>query len=181
MTFRTRFAPSPTGLLHIGHAYSAILAFDAAQQNNGAFLLRIEDLDQTRCRMEYEDAIKEDLRWLGITWDGPVHRQANQTTRYEHALDKLNAQGLLFPCSCNRRAVREALSAPQEGGAPAEGPDGIIYPGTCRHRNMSDWKPGDALRLNIEKAAKTIGRDLEFQDTGDAGSGTMTCSNSDLI
>lgn len=156
MTFRTRFAPSPTGPLHLGHAYSAILAHDMARAKGGAFLLRIEDIDQTRARPEWEDLIYEDLRWLGLTWDGPVMRQSDRMTAYSATLDKLWTRGLLYPCDCNRRDIAEAASAPQEG-APMLGPDGIVYPGTCRNKprlpgHMIPRPPG-ALRLDMAQTA----------------------------
>lgn len=134
--FRTRFAPSPTGPLHLGHAYSAMLAHDMARAEGGEFLLRIEDIDRSRARPEWEDLIYEDLDWLGIHWDGPVMRQSERLADYDSALDQLWLANLIFPCTCTRRDITEALSAPQEGVSPPVGPDGPIYPGTCRE-NMS--------------------------------------------
>ena len=127
MTFTTRFAPSPTGPLHLGHAYSALLAHDMALQAHGVFLLRIEDIDQSRARPKWETQIFDDLTWLGITWPTPVLRQSENMNSYAQALDKLWDIGLLYPCSCTRRDIETAASAPQEGVA-RHGPDGLIYP-----------------------------------------------------
>ena len=131
---RTRFAPSPTGPLHLGHAYSAMLAHDMALRDGGEFLLRIEDIDQTRARPEWEELIYDDLRWLGLSWDGPVMRQSERMQVYATALDTLWERGLLYPCICTRRDIEMALGAPQEGVEPQTGPDGPVYPGTCRNR-----------------------------------------------
>lgn len=159
MTFTTRFAPSPTGPLHLGHAYSALLAHDMAQAQGGDFLLRIEDIDQSRARPEWEAQIYDDLAWLGIRWPQPVLRQSERMSTYETALDSLWKRGLLYPCSCNRKDIAAAASAPQEG-SPLHGPDGLIYPGTCR----GQWDPGFSdrhdrprdipLRLDIEATAR---------------------------
>lgn len=151
MSFCTRFAPSPTGPLHLGHAYSAILAHDMARERDGAFLLRIEDTDLQRSKPEYDALILEDLSWLGLTWDGPVLRQSEHLAEYTASLDKLGALDLLYPCSCSRRDIQAAQSAPQEGAIPA------VYPGTCKNRAMSDRKPGDALRLHLDRALDLLG------------------------
>ena len=147
---RTRFAPSPTGPLHLGHAFAALTA--ARLADPGQFLLRIEDIDQSRCRPEYEAMIAEDLHWLGLDWPQPVLRQSERLPAYQAALDRLSALDLIYPCQCRRADIRAALSAPQEGAAPVIGPDGPVYPGICRHRRMSDATPGDAIRLNIARA-----------------------------
>lgn len=167
MIYRTRFAPSPTGPLHLGHAYSAISAHDRAQAMGGTFLLRIEDTDTARCRPEWEAQIYDDLHWLGLTWPTPAPRQSDHFNDYAAALAQLAKRGLIYPCSCTRGDIRAALSAPQEG-APLTGPDGIVYPGTCRNRPMSDRHPGDALRLNIAAALGTLADApaLSFHDTG---------------
>ncbi len=163
----TRFAPSPTGLLHLGHAFSALSAWDMAAAAGGRFLLRIEDIDQPRCKPEFEAAIFRDLRWLGLDWPEPVMRQSTRAPAYHAALEQLGAIGLIYPCSCTRGDIRAALSAPQEGAAPAIGPDGPIYPGTCRARPLADRRPGDALRLNMQAvAAHLTGRELAFEETG---------------
>ena len=142
VTFRTRFAPSPTGPLHLGHAYSAMLAHDMATSAGGEFLLRIDDLDQSRARSEWEDLIFTDLHWLGLDWPTPVRRESDHFAEYSEAIDQLSALGLTYPCKCRRRDIEAAADAPQEG-APQYGPDGLVYPGTCRHRSMSDRSPDD--------------------------------------
>ena len=164
---RTRFAPSPTGPLHLGHAYSAILAHDMARAAGGAFLLRMEDTDLERCRPEWEMGIVEDLTWLGLSWDEPVHRQSDQIARYNARIEPLADRGLLYPCSCTRSDIRAALSAPQEGVAHS------VYPGTCRHRTMESRQPGDALRLDLAKAFNALeGEALTFSETGSAHAGS---------
>ncbi len=130
-----------------------------ARAAGGTFLLRLEDIDQTRARAEWEDLIYEDLAWLGLTWDGPVWRQSERLESYAQALDDLWARDLLFPCTCSRRDILEALAAPQEG-APM-GPDGVIYPGTCRGSTGLPWslqdRPTDqALRLFMSQAALAV-------------------------
>jgi glutamyl-Q tRNA(Asp) synthetase len=166
MTFRTRFAPSPTGPLHLGHAYSALLAHDMARAAGGAFLLRMEDTDLDRCRPEWEAQIMDDLTWLDLTWDGPIHRQSDKIAAYNARLEPLAQRGLLYPCSCTRADIRAALSAPQEGVAFA------VYPGTCRHRPMTDRRPGDALRLNLAAALDALGTPPQFTETGPVHAGT---------
>jgi glutamyl-Q tRNA(Asp) synthetase len=165
----TRFAPSPTGALHLGHAYSAMLAHDMARAAGGKFLLRIDDIDQGRARPEWEALIDQDLRWLGLRWPVPPRRQSAHLADYRAALDRLSALGLTYPCRCSRRDIQAAASAPQEGAAPL-GPDGRVYPGTCRGRAMSDWRPGDAIRLNMAKAL-TIKPLAYFVETGPARAG----------
>ena len=157
VTYVTRFAPSPTGPLHLGHAYSALTAHDRARAVGGTFLLRIEDIDPDRCKPQWEAQICDDLRWLGLTWPVPVMRQSDRLPAYRAALDRLAALGVLYPCRCTRGDIRAALSAPQEG-APMTGPDGLIYPGTCRHRPMTDATPQDALRLNMARALALVGQ-----------------------
>ena len=149
----TRFAPSPTGPLHLGHAYSAMLAHDMARDAGGTFLLRIEDIDRSRARPAWEAQITDDLAWLGLTWPTPVMRQSDRQPAYDAALDALWDRGLLYPCTCNRRDILAAASAPQEG-APM-GPDGVVYPGTCRHRPRTGPRPTDtALRLDLALACQ---------------------------
>lgn len=144
----------------------------------GAFLLRIEDIDTSRARPEWEDLIFEDLAWLGLSWEMPVLRQTDRMAAYDAALDALWARGLLYPCTCNRRDVLAAASAPNEG-EPLVGPDGIVYPGTCR-RDVSrgETRPEDvALRLNVKKALRLIGIDqLDVSVKGDA-TGTFPTFN----
>lgn len=166
MAFVTRFAPSPTGPLHLGHAYSAILAHDMARDAGGRFLLRMEDTDLERSRPEYDAQIRDDLTWLGLTWDGPVLRQSEHIAEYSARLETLVPRGILYPCSCTRSDIRAALSAPQEGVAFN------VYPGTCRGRPMESRLPGDALRLDLGKALATLaGHDLAFTETGPTHAG----------
>jgi glutamyl-Q tRNA(Asp) synthetase len=173
----TRFAPSPTGPLHLGHAYSALLAHDAAKDEGGCFHLRIDDLDQTRSRPEWEAQLKDDLQWLGVDWPEPCRRESEYMAEYEAALDRLWDMGLLYACTCTRRDIREALSAPQEG-APIHGPDGLVYPGTCR----PDTAPTNAqprpregtLRLDMRRAMAQPcfeSSPIEFAETGSGPSG----------
>ncbi len=135
MAFVTRFAPSPTGPLHLGHAYSAILAHDMARAEGGTFLLRIEDIDRQRSKPVWEAQLLDDLDWLGLTWDAEPMRQSARLPDYQRALDRLWNDDLLFPCTCSRRDIELALGAPQEGVAVADGPDRPLYPGTCRGRH----------------------------------------------
>ncbi len=162
--FVTRFAPSPTGPLHLGHAYSALLAHDMARAEGGRFLLRIEDIDRQRSKPEWERQLIDDLNWLGVWWDGDFMRQSDRQPAYDAALDKLWLDGLLYPCICSRRDVEAALSAPQEGAELPTGPDGLIYPGTCRHR--MEWErafpiaqprpQGTTLRLEFSRTTTKV-------------------------
>ncbi|TAG30638.1 MAG: tRNA glutamyl-Q(34) synthetase GluQRS [Rhodobacterales bacterium] len=165
MAFVTRFAPSPTGPLHLGHAYSAILAHDMARAESGQFLLRMEDTDLERCRPDFDALIQTDLRWLGLDWDGPVHRQSDKIIDYNRRLEALEGKALLYPCSCTRADIRAALAAPQEGVSFN------VYPGTCRGRAMASRLPGDALRLDLAAALQVLPADLGFAETGPAQSG----------
>ncbi|MEQ9259905.1 MAG: tRNA glutamyl-Q(34) synthetase GluQRS [Roseovarius sp.] len=166
MSFATRFAPSPTGPLHLGHAYSALLAHDMAREAGGTFHLRIDDLDTARSRPEWEAQIYDDLAWLGITWPAPVWRQSERLPRYRAALEALWARGLLYPCTCTRADIRAAVSAPQEG-APLEGPDGLVYPGTCRPaKPPTGPMPESALRLDMARAQAALGHPLAFTEEG---------------
>ena len=160
----TRFAPSPTGPLHLGSAFAAHTAWHRARDAAGQFLLRIEDIDSTRCRAEYTASIIEDLRWLGLDWDGPIRRQSEHRAEYQKALDRLAAMDLLYPCTCTRADIAAAASAPH---GPEAGPEagtqaasiGPIYPGTCRHRSPSHIDPARpyAIRLNVAKALRRTG------------------------
>ncbi len=165
MSVVTRFAPSPTGPLHLGHALSALSAWQLAQARQGTFLLRIEDIDPTRARPEWEELIKEDLRWLGISWPEPVMRQSERTAIYREALTNLWGRGFLYPCNCSRRDIAEALSAPQEGTAPTSGPDGPVYPGTCRGARRDGPFPSGVLRLDMRHALEGIGN-VRFREYG---------------
>ncbi len=164
-----RFAPSPTGRLHLGHAYSALTAFEAARAARGVFRLRIEDLDAGRAKPEFEAGIFEDLAWLGLDWPKPVMRQSARGAAYEAALGRLAAMGLVYPCSCTRGDIAAAGGAPQEGAEA-----GPPYPGTCRPRTGGAAAPGRpfALRLDWEAAAAQAGP-LSFEEIG-AGPGGET-------
>jgi glutamyl-Q tRNA(Asp) synthetase len=174
MAFVTRFAPSPTGPLHLGHAYSAILAHDMARAGSGKFLLRMEDTDLERSKAEWDALIQSDLHWLGLTWDGPIHRQAQHIASYNSRLEVLEGKGLLYPCSCTRSDIRAALAAPQEGVAFN------VYPGTCRHRGMKTRKPDDALRLNLVAALEHLAAsDLSFTEIGPIHAGRHRVDSAD--
>jgi glutamyl-Q tRNA(Asp) synthetase len=156
-----RFAPSPNGYLHLGHAYSALLNAKMAQEAGGRLLLRIEDIDLARCRPEYERAIYEDLAWLGLQWEEPVRRQSEHLSDYAQALDELRGRDLIYPCFCTRGDISSAIA-----GRPdwPRDPDGSpLYPGTCRHLNVREREvrlaAGEraAWRLDMEKAARIIG------------------------
>src|SRR5258708_31704107 len=126
-----RFAPSPNGYLHLGHALSALMNFDLARAAGGRFLLRIEDIDQARCRNEFETAIYEDLAWLGIAWDGPVRRQSQHLAEYRAALARLEADGLVYPSFESRAEIAALVSDPAAPAAWPRDPDGApLYPGT---------------------------------------------------
>ncbi|HIF26419.1 MAG TPA: tRNA glutamyl-Q(34) synthetase GluQRS [Micavibrio sp.] len=163
----TRFAPSPTGRLHLGHAYSAIFAYRNAQTRGGRFILRIEDIDTIRCRAEFEEGIFEDLAWLGLSWETPVRRQSEHFEEYKKALQTLQSQDLLYPCFCTRKEIQEEVA--RADSAP-HGPEGALYPGTCRHLSDDERaariKNGDAyaLRLDISKALSTLEAPLEWED-----------------
>ena len=162
----TRFAPSPTGRLHLGHAYSALFARDAARAAGGRFLLRIEDIDAGRCRPEFVDGIFEDLAWLGLDWELPVRRQSAHMDDYSAALGRLDVQGLLYPCFCTRAEIQAEIAA--AGGAP-HGPDGPLYPGTCRRLAPSERAARIAaggpyaLRLDMAAAVAAAGP-LDWHD-----------------
>jgi glutamyl-Q tRNA(Asp) synthetase len=143
----TRFAPSPNGPLHLGHAYSAIVSFDLAQARGGRFLLRIEDIDGVRSRLELAREFRADLAWLGLAWE-EVPAQSTRLAAYEAAAERLRAMGLLYPCRCTRMEIREAASA--------KGPDGPVYPGTCRGASFA---PGEAVawRLDVAEALRRTG------------------------
>jgi glutamyl-Q tRNA(Asp) synthetase len=160
----TRFAPSPTGRLHLGHAYSALLAHDFARARGGAFLLRIEDIDPGRSRAEHVDAIISDLIWLGLEWDGEIVYQSERLALYAEALDRLKAMGLLYPCFCTRADIAASASAPH-GGAAGE-PAGPLYPGTCGGLRQPDLSRPHAWRLDMAKAVARVGSGLAWTDPG---------------
>ena len=184
MTIRTRFAPSPTGPLHLGHAFSALVASDLARQAQGQFLLRIEDIATTRSRPVWEAQIFDDLHWLGLDWPEPVLRQSENMAAYEAALDRLWQLGLLYPCTCKRRDILEAASAPQEGGKPIIGPDGLVYPGTCRDKPRAPGSPRPrdaALRLDMRRAVRAQGYDFSETGAGPEGQSGRISVHSDTL
>ncbi|MBM3586997.1 MAG: tRNA glutamyl-Q(34) synthetase GluQRS [Alphaproteobacteria bacterium] len=159
----TRFAPSPTGYLHLGHARAALFAWRRARATGGRFLLRIEDVDTMRCRPEYEAALLEDLRWLGLDWDEAPRRQSAHFDEYREVLDGLAARGLVYPCFCTRADIAREMAA---AGAAPQGPDGPLYPGICRDlpeaeaaRRIAGGEP-HALRLHMARACEAVSRPL---------------------
>jgi glutamyl-Q tRNA(Asp) synthetase len=157
-----RFAPSPNGLMHLGHARSALMNFRAARATGGRFLLRIEDIDQARAREEHVAAILDDLRWLGLDWEQPVRRQSQHMAEYRAGLDGLRARGLVYPCFCSRGEIARAISA--TGAAVARDPDGSPhYPGTCRQLGARQvvariaGGASPAWRLDMQSALGTLG------------------------
>jgi glutamyl-Q tRNA(Asp) synthetase len=174
-----RFAPSPNGYLHLGHAYSALLNADMTRDRGGRLLLRIEDIDSDRCRPEYEEAIYHDLRWLGLSWQEPVRRQSAHFADYEMAIDRLEAEGLLYPSFESRRELTAlAAELDRQGGWPRD-PDGVpIYPGRARRLSAAERQrrraAGEpfALRLAMDKAMARAGV-LTWTETG-AGPGGQT-------
>jgi glutamyl-Q tRNA(Asp) synthetase len=149
---RTRFAPSPNGPLHLGHAYSAMCAHDFAHGHDGQFFLRIEDIDGTRSTPEHVDAILADIDWLGFAYQQPVHYQSSNIARYERALEKLKSRGLMYRCSCTRGEIAAALKSARV----VHGPDGPQYPGTCRDRAVGDDQP-HSWRIDMAKAVALAG------------------------
>jgi glutamyl-Q tRNA(Asp) synthetase len=164
----TRFAPSPTGRLHLGHAFSAITAHDFARAQGGRFSLRIEDIDGTRSRPEHVDAILKDLEWLGLAWDGEVTFQSQRLHLYEAALDRLRGMGLLYPCFCTRADIAASLSAPH-------GPEGALYPGTCRGRADADLTRPHSSRLDVQRALKILPR--RGRGTAEGGGGVLAAND----
>ncbi|WP_066531836.1 tRNA glutamyl-Q(34) synthetase GluQRS [Erythrobacter sp. CCH5-A1] len=160
----TRFAPSPNGRLHLGHALSAIAAHDLARAGGGRFLLRIEDIDGPRSRPELADEFRRDLAWLGLEWE-EVPAQSTRLASYAAAAEDLKAKGLLYPCTCTRSQI--------EAAGAVEGSDGLIYPGTCKHRPPDPSRPA-AWRLDAEKALAATGP-LMWEDAR-AGSQTVDLS-----
>lgn len=176
MSIVTRFAPSPTGYLHLGHAMSASVGWRRARDAGGRFLLRLEDIDPGRCRPEFAAAILEDLTWLGLTWDGPVRVQSEHLAEYRVALDALAERGLLYPCFCTRAEILAEIAA--SGSAP-HGPDGApLYPGTCRRlsarQRAARIEAGEryALRLDLGAALATVTEPLWFEEEGE---GAVRC------
>ena len=165
----TRFAPSPTGYLHLGHAYAAIYAAATALDTGGRFLVRIEDTDQARCRVEFEIAIEEDLHWLGLSWERPVRRQSEHFDDYANALKRLKDLNCVYPCFCTRKEIEAEFAA--SAGAP-QGPDGPLYPGTCKLLDVAERTQrvdrGDqhAWRMDVARATAISGRTLTFYEAG---------------
>jgi glutamyl-Q tRNA(Asp) synthetase len=176
MSITTRFAPSPTGYLHLGHAAAALNAWRHARAGGGRFLLRLEDIDPARCRPEYAAAILEDLVWLGLQWDGPVRMQSEHLAEYQTVLDDLSGRGLLYPCFCTRaEIVREIARSASAPHAPDGSP---LYPGTCR-----DLVPAErtdriaagktfALRLDVQAALRAVSHPLTYHE---AQQGHVAC------
>lgn len=158
----TRFAPSPTGRLHLGHAHAALFAWQRARQAGGRFLLRLEDIDRGRCRPEFATAILADLHWLGIDWDGPPRLQSDHLGEYAAALERLATRRLTYPCFCGRAAIA-ALAAPH-------GPGHAVYPGTCRtlspqlRAERVAGGAGFAIRLDIARALAEVAGPLRFHE-----------------
>jgi glutamyl-Q tRNA(Asp) synthetase len=172
-----RFAPSPNGHLHLGHAYSALLNFDLARRSGGTFLLRTEDIDATRCRPEFETAIYEDLAWLGISWEQPVRRQSEHFSDYRDAVEKLSALGLVYPSFESRAEIARLVAERQESGPWPRDPDGApLYPGTARllpaeqRRKLFESGTAYAMRLDMASAARLAG-DLAWDEQGEGPSG----------
>lgn len=179
----TRFAPSPTGALHLGHAYSALVC-QAAAGTHGRFLLRMEDTDASRSRAEYEQAIYDDLHWLGLTWEEPVMHQSMRTPAYVEALELLRTKDLIYPCFCTRKEIeaefRASVSAPHH---TMMGPDGPLYPGTCKHLSAEEAatrvaaNEPHALRLHCDRAMAAAPADLSYMEHGagtDGSTGIIT-------
>lgn len=158
----------------MGHAYAALVAYEAARESGGTFLLRIEDTDTSRARAEYEQAITHDLHWLGLTWEEPVMRQSERGAAYAAAIESLKARDLVYPCFCTRKEIeaefRASVSAPH-------GPDGPLYPGTCKHLDSQEARErvanseAYALRLHTDRAMAAAGGGLTFQEHGTGPNG----------
>jgi glutamyl-Q tRNA(Asp) synthetase len=173
----SRFAPSPTGKLHLGHAYSAALAHQAARQARGRFLLRIEDLDQTRSRPEFVAGIEDDLHWLGLQWDGEPLVQSRRSSAYSDALRTLRDQGLVYPCFCTRSDIAAALNAPH-------GPAATHYPGTCRDLPDDPERRAEtphSWRLNAAEAIARLGLPSWTEFDGETFTATAACIDDEIL
>lgn len=173
MPTTTRFAPSPTGFLHLGHARAALAAWTRARETGGRFLLRFEDIDPGRCRPQFAAACLEDLAWLGLAWDGEVRWQSRHLADYEAALGRLAATGLTYPCFCTRSDIAAAVAAPHAA------PDGgVRYPGTCRALSRSERERrlaagrAFAVRLDMAAAMARVRPPLTFREEGE---GEVAC------
>ena len=168
MSLVTRFAPSPTGELHLGSAYSAWTGWHRAREAGGTFRVRIEDIDIRRCKRAHETSILADLKWLGLDWDGEVRRQSEHFATYGKVLDLLDQRGLVYPCFCSRAEIEREIAA--SANAP-HGPDGPLYPGTCRHLSVQERRDRIAaghelcLRLDSDRAADQAGRYHFFDES----------------
>lgn len=166
MSIVTRFAPSPTGYLHLGHAHAALFAYRLAQAEGGRFLLRLEDIDAERCRPEYAAVISEDLAWLGLEWEAPVRVQSRHLCEYGRVLDALTERGLLYPCFCTRADIAAASGAPHAG-------ETTIYPGTCRRLSADERASRiaagtpHALRLDMARALAEVPPGLGYEERGE--------------
>ena len=170
MSIVTRFAPSPTGFLHAGHAHAALFAWRRARATGGKFLLRLEDIDPARCRPEFSAAIREDLAWIGLDWDGAVRVQSDHLAEYRAALDRLAARELLYPCFCTRADIAREI---EQAAAAPHAPDGSpLYPGLCRALNPAERAAriaaGEphALRLDMARALARVPGPLDFHEEG---------------
>ena len=175
MAFVTRFAPSPTGYLHKGHAFSALTAWQAAREHAGRFLLRIEDIDATRCKPAFEAAILEDLAWLGLDWDRPVRRQSDHLADFQGALDTLRGRGLLYRCFRTRKEVLDEIGrAPHQLG---EGPDGAVFTGAPlplpEEQALLDAGKPFAWRLSLAAAREHLGAAWDTLSFVEAGEGVV--------
>jgi len=174
----TRFAPSPTGDLHLGHAYSAVLAHEAARAAGGTFLIRIDDIDGSRSREEYVGASLADLAWLGLGWDSEPVRQSARLSNYAAALDTLRARGLVYPCFCTRADIAASLSAPH-------GPSGAVYPGTCRdvpaaERDRRMAAEPHCWRLDTTRAVANVGA-LTWEEQGQGSRPADPLAHGDIV
>ncbi len=180
----TRFAPSPTGELHLGHVLAARVAHDLARQSGGRFLLRIEDIDAARCQPAFEQAIREDLLWLGLHWDGETERQSRRMAHFRRRLDDLTTAGLTYPCFCTRGDIVTEIAA--MAGAP-QGPDGPAYPGICRRLALTERAArvaaGEphAVRLDVAACLARLTSPLTFSELGAGPAGQRGVISADPL
>ena len=175
MAFVTRFAPSPTGLLHRGHAFSALTAHRAVRDAGGRFILRIEDIDQGRCKPEFEQAILDDLAWLGLGWETPVRRQSDHFGDYRAALERLRERGLVYRCFKTRREILDEIGRAPHG--PGEGPDGVIYRGAAlppdEEAGLIEAGKPFAWRLSLDRAREDLGDRFDALTFMEEGEGVI--------